>query len=122
MKNIFLFEKDKQRMALAHTAFVMYVGVVTACVALRIATCVGPSVQEQHALDMVIRSKKMMDVVSNDDDRITAMQRLASAQATLQCARQLCTDHHLERFTEIDVGDLARDLVQKIATLHDSKK
>lgn len=109
-------------MALAHTAIVMYVGVVTACVALRIATCVGPSVQEQHALDMVIRSKKMMDVVSNDDDRITAMQRLASAQATLQCARQLCTDHHLERFTEIDVGDLARDLVQRIATLHHPKK
>lgn len=109
-------------MALSHTAIVMYVGVVTACVALRIATCVGPSAQEQHALDMVIRSKKMMDVVSNDDDTITAMQRLASAQATLQCARQLCTDHHLERFADIDVGELARHLVHKISTLHNSKK
>lgn len=106
-------------MHLFETASIFYAFVLVACVVLKLIAQGGHGAEEAHALDMVHRAQKMYDLNSEGKvDEKTALQRLAAAQATLQCARQLMPDHALERISDVDVTGLAKRIVRDTALLH----
>lgn len=107
-------------MGLVHTAAATYVVVAAVSLALRMAvTFAGPDRLDHHAIDMAIRAQKMHSLNrSSPSDALTAMQRLAAAQATLQCARQMSTDAQLESGCQVDVARLGKVLIREISALH----
>lgn len=105
-------------MRISETALCLFVAITTLSVVTRLSVASPPSRVEEVAAGLVRRSSEQFQLASRASSALIRMQRLASAQATLQAARELVPDATLERLTGNDVAADARRHVKALSREH----